>query len=157
MLTTFWLLFPGLCSLHGADLMYNLQGCHQDCSVVKSLTVLELPNFVVPMSKHQDKWVCMQVVSSINNLIIGKIYVDHGGVMRITSSATGMVCKLKFREQGILSRHEAHEVCALLRHPLAMPIRSPAAGQMRLRLRVLARCKILATVRQPCMMHYTHA
>ena len=56
----------------------------------------------------------MQVVSSINNLIIGKIYVDHGGVMRITSSATGMVCKLKFREQGILSRHEAHEVRALL-------------------------------------------
>ena len=55
----------------------------------------------------------MQVVSSINNLIIGKIYVDHGGVMRITSSATGMACKLKFKEQGLLSRHEAHEVgCA---------------------------------------------
>ena len=65
-------------------------------------------------SKHRDKSECMQVVSSINNLIIGKIYVDHGGVMRITSSATGMVCKLKFREQGILSRHEAHEVRALL-------------------------------------------
>ena len=90
------------------------------------LTILELPIVVVPKGKHQDSLVCMQVVSSINNLIIGKIYVDHGGVMRITSSATGMVCKLKFREQGILSRHEAHEVCALLRLSLAMPTRNPA-------------------------------
>lgn len=53
------------------------------------------------------------MVSSIHNLIIGKIYVDHGGVIRITSSATGMVCKLKFKEQGLLSRHEAHEVRCL--------------------------------------------
>lgn len=52
-------------------------------------------------------------MSSIHNLIIGKIYVDHGGVMRITSSATGMACKLKFKEQGLLSRHEAHEVCTI--------------------------------------------
>ena len=81
----------------------------------------------------------MQVVSSINNLIIGKIYVDHGGVMRITSSATGMVCKLKFREQGILSRHEAHEVCALLCTVIshaklqssATFLSDTAAGQMR--------------------------
>ena len=93
---------------------------------------------MVLRSKHQDKWVCMQVVSSINNLIIGKIYVDHGGVMRITSSATGMVCKLKFREQGILSRHEAHEVCALMctvishanPHSSVTTLSVPAAGQM---------------------------
>ncbi len=51
-----------------------------------------------------------QVVSSINNLIIGKIYVDHGGTMRIHSSANGLVCKLKFREQGVLRMREAHEV-----------------------------------------------
>ncbi len=59
----------------------------------------------------------LQVVSSIHNLIIGKIYVDHGGVMRITSSATGMVCKLKFKEQGLLSRHEAHEVRRVFTSP----------------------------------------
>ena len=105
-----------------------------------SLTVLKAPNLVVPISRHQDRWIFLQVVSSINNLIIGKIYVDHGGVMRITSSATGMVCKLKFREQGILSRHEAHEVCALLctvishANPQFNPfsLSLPAAGQVRL-------------------------
>ena len=62
-----------------------------------------------PRSPHGGAC-ALQVVSSIHNLIIGKIYVDHGGVMRITSSATGMACKLKFKEQGLLSRHEAHEV-----------------------------------------------
>lgn len=54
------------------------------------------------------------MVSSINNLIIGKIYVDHGGTMRIHSSASGLVCKLKFREQGVLRMREAHEVSS---HP----------------------------------------
>ena len=51
-----------------------------------------------------------QVVSSINNLIIGKIYVDHGGIMRIVSSASGLVCKLRFKEQSRLRNREAHEV-----------------------------------------------
>ena len=51
-----------------------------------------------------------QVVSSINNLIIGKLYVDHGGTMRVASSASGLVCRLKFREQGVLRMREAHEV-----------------------------------------------
>ena len=54
-----------------------------------------------------------QVVSSINNLIIGKIYVDHGGTMRIHSSASNLVCKLKFKEQGVLRMREAHEVGTL--------------------------------------------
>lgn len=49
-------------------------------------------------------------MSSINNLIIGKIYVDHGGTMRIVSSASGLACKLRFREQGVLRMHEAHGV-----------------------------------------------
>ena len=42
-----------------------------------------------------------KVATSINNLIIGKIYVDHGGVMRVRSSVSGHVCRLKFREAGL--------------------------------------------------------
>lgn len=66
------------------------------------------------MQRSMSEFMCDgQVVSSINNLIIGKIYVDHGGTMRIHSSASGLVCKLKFREQGIMRHREAHEVCTL--------------------------------------------
>ena len=75
------------------------------CSVVLSAVA----HHATPLHHSQTHCV-MQVVSSIHNLIIGKIYVDHGGVMRITSSATGMACKLKFKEQGMMRRHEAHEV-----------------------------------------------
>lgn len=50
------------------------------------------------------------MVSSINNLIIGKIYVDHGGIMRVHSSASGLVCKLKFKEQAFMRMREPHEV-----------------------------------------------
>ena len=52
--------------------------------------------------------VLAQVTSSINNLIIGKIYIDHGGMMRIRGSS-GLVAKIKFHETGMLTR-EAHQV-----------------------------------------------
>ena len=91
-----------------------MQGCRQKHPIAMPLAISGAAYHCGTWKEALRQSQCMQVVSSINNLIIGKIYVDHGGVMRITSSATGMVCKLKFREQGILSRHEAHEVCALL-------------------------------------------
>lgn len=53
-------------------------------------------------------FLCLQVNSSINNLIIGKIYIDHGGIMRIRSNS-GLVARLKFHETGMLTR-EAHLV-----------------------------------------------
>ena len=57
----------------------------------------------MPCSEVESRHaICVQVVSSINNLIIGKIYVDHGGVMRITSSPPAWSASSKFREQGIL-------------------------------------------------------
>ena len=55
-----------------------------------------------------------QVVSSINNLIIGKIYVDHGGTMHIVSSASGLACKLRFKEHSRLRNREPHEVPLLI-------------------------------------------
>ena len=29
-------------------------------------------------------------MTTINNLIIGKLYIDHGGVMRVVNRSTGM-------------------------------------------------------------------
>ena len=50
-----------------------------------------------------------QVVTSINNLIIGRIYVDHGGVMRIRNTQSGLTLKLRFREHSFLRSHNEHE------------------------------------------------
>ncbi|XP_073139172.1 oxysterol-binding protein-related protein 1D [Henckelia pumila] len=50
-----------------------------------------------------------KVTTSIYNIIIGKIYCDHYGTMRIKGSGN-YSCKLKFKEQSIIDRnpHQVH-------------------------------------------------
>ncbi|WOH08195.1 hypothetical protein DCAR_0727632 [Daucus carota subsp. sativus] len=50
-----------------------------------------------------------KVTTSIYNIILGKIYCDHYGTMRIKGSAN-YSCKLKFKEQSIIDRnpHQVH-------------------------------------------------
>ncbi|KAJ4766240.1 Oxysterol-binding protein-related protein 1D [Rhynchospora pubera] len=50
-----------------------------------------------------------KVTTSIYNIIIGKIYCDHYGTMRIKGSGQ-YSCKLKFKEQSIIDRnpHQVH-------------------------------------------------
>ncbi|KAG6551424.1 hypothetical protein Mapa_007070 [Marchantia paleacea] len=49
-----------------------------------------------------------KVTTSIYNLILGKLYVDHYGTMRITGNRD-LSCKLKFKEQSIIDRNP-HQV-----------------------------------------------
>lgn len=49
-----------------------------------------------------------KVTTSIYNIIIGKIYCDHYGAMRIKGSGK-YSCKLKFKEQSIIDRNP-HQV-----------------------------------------------
>ncbi|KAK6922319.1 Oxysterol-binding protein [Dillenia turbinata] len=50
-----------------------------------------------------------KVTTSIYNIILGKIYCDHYGTMRIRGSGN-FSCKLKFKEQSIIDRnpHQVH-------------------------------------------------
>ncbi|KAL1565236.1 Oxysterol-binding protein-related protein 1D, variant 2 [Salvia divinorum] len=52
-----------------------------------------------------------KVTTSIYNIIIGKIYCDHYGTMRIKGSGN-YSCKLKFKEQSIIDRnpHQVHGI-----------------------------------------------
>lgn len=52
----------------------------------------------------------LQVTSAVNNLIMGKMYVEHTGIMRINNTGSGMVAKIKFKEAGRLSSKDAHGV-----------------------------------------------
>lgn len=49
-----------------------------------------------------DSYTWNKVTTSINNLILGKIYVDHGGVMKIRNTAYNMVAKIRFKETSML-------------------------------------------------------
>ncbi|GAV76220.1 PH domain-containing protein/Oxysterol_BP domain-containing protein [Cephalotus follicularis] len=55
------------------------------------------------------KW--SKVTTSIYNLILGKLYCDHYGTMRIVGNGD-YSCKLKFKEQSIIDRnpHQVHGV-----------------------------------------------
>ncbi|XP_062074072.1 oxysterol-binding protein-related protein 2A [Humulus lupulus] len=50
-----------------------------------------------------------KVTTSIYNLILGKVYCDHHGIMHISGNRQ-LSCKLKFKEQAILDRkpHQVH-------------------------------------------------
>lgn len=53
-----------------------------------------------------------QVTTSIYNLILGKLYCDHYGTMRIDGNRE-YSCKLKFKEQSIIDRNP-HQVCLFI-------------------------------------------
>ncbi|KAL6522205.1 Oxysterol-binding protein-related protein 1C [Orobanche minor] len=50
-----------------------------------------------------------KVTTSIYNLILGKLYCDHYGTMRIQGNNSIYSCKLKFKEQSIIDRNP-HQV-----------------------------------------------
>ena len=71
------------------------------------------PTASMSQSVRQNAHVVMQslqVTSAINNLIMGKIYIEHTGIMRITNLQSTMVAKIKFKESGRLSSKDAHQV-----------------------------------------------
>lgn len=53
-----------------------------------------------------------KVTTSIYNIILGKIYCDHYGTMRISGSGN-YSCKLKFKEQSIIDRNP-HQVSLVI-------------------------------------------
>lgn len=51
------------------------------------------------------------MTTSINNIIVGKLNIDHGGVMHVRNPAHGLVAKMKFKQPGLLQfRGESHVV-----------------------------------------------
>ena len=53
----------------------------------------------------------MQVTTSINNIIVGKLNIDHGGIMAVRNTTHGLAAKMKFKQPGLLQfRGEAHVV-----------------------------------------------
>lgn len=54
----------------------------------------------------------LQVTTSIYNLILGKLYCDHYGSMRIQGNRN-YSCKMKFKEQSIIDRNP-HQVISFV-------------------------------------------
>jgi hypothetical protein len=55
-----------------------------------------------------------KVTSTVYNLIIGKLYVDHGGIMRVRNMTSGLVARMQFKEQKLIANrnpHQARDAC----------------------------------------------
>jgi hypothetical protein len=57
-----------------------------------------------------DSYTWNKVTTSINNLILGKIYVDHGGIMRIRNANTDLAIKIRFKETSMLFDRDPRQV-----------------------------------------------
>ena len=65
-----------------------------------------------------------KVTSTVGNLIIGKLYVDHAGIMHVRNMGTGLAARLKFKEQGLIMDRNPHQVPTPLlpHHALSGPL-----------------------------------
>lgn len=62
-----------------------------------------------------DTYVWNKVTTSINNLILGKIYVDHGGIMRVRNLRPGgLTARIRFKETGMLFDKDPRQVKGFL-------------------------------------------
>jgi oxysterol-binding protein 1 len=62
---------------------------------------------------ENDVYAWNKVTTSINNLILGKIYVDHGGIMRIRNlSPNGLTARVRFKETSMLFDKDPRQVRA---------------------------------------------
>ena len=52
-----------------------------------------------------------KVTSTVYNLIIGKLYVDHGGIMRVRNMTSGLVARMNFKERGLIRDRNPHQAC----------------------------------------------
>ena len=57
-----------------------------------------------------DTYQWNKVTTSINNLILGKIYIDHGGIMKVRNVGTGLTAKLRFKETGMIFDKDPRQV-----------------------------------------------
>ena len=51
-----------------------------------------------------------KVKTTVYNIIAGKMYLDHTGTMRVLNETTAALCKLRFKDHGMLSGSEKHQV-----------------------------------------------
>ena len=57
-----------------------------------------------------DAYAWNKVITSINNLILGKIYIDHGGIMKVRNLGTGLTARIRFKETGMIFDRDPRQV-----------------------------------------------
>lgn len=53
----------------------------------------------VDLNEHNDRYVWSKVTTSVHNIIVGKLSIEHHGTMRIRNETTGDSCEITFAQQ----------------------------------------------------------
>jgi hypothetical protein len=61
------------------------------------------------------------VISTVHNIIVGKLYVDHSGEMDIVNQTTKELCRLKYHAYSYFSREEPRRVTGIVYNSREQP------------------------------------
>ncbi len=73
------------------------------------VTPLDITHLEFSSSGNHYTW--KKVTTTVHNIIVGKLWVDHHGDMTITNHKTGDKCHLKFIAYSYFSRDVPRKVC----------------------------------------------
>lgn len=94
---------PTIIAAHAEGRSWTYQGDAEVKSRFWGRSIELKPDGVLRLDfKDGDTYTWNKVTTTINNLILGKIYVDHGGIMRIRCHKNNTCARIRFKETGFL-------------------------------------------------------
>jgi hypothetical protein len=93
---------PPVTALHCDHPMYSFWGSTEVKTIFKGVYLLVNPagNMHVTLKPTGEEYIWAKPNSSVHNIIFGRMYVDHHGVVEIRNATTGDVCKINMKKRG---------------------------------------------------------
>lgn len=64
----------------------------------------------VVLKSRNEHYLIGRPVTTVNNLILGNMYIEHVGIMTVKNCNTGMICPIEFKAVGMWSSSDKHQV-----------------------------------------------
>lgn len=93
---------PPVSALHCDHPLYTFWGHTEVQTIFKGIYLLVIPvgNMHVALKPTNEEFIWAKPNSSVQNLIFGKMYVDHHGDIEIRNTTTGDVCRVHMKKRG---------------------------------------------------------
>lgn len=62
----------------------------------------------VVLKSRNEHYLIGRPVTTVNNLILGNMYIEHVGIMTVKNCSTGMICPIEFKAVGMWSNSDKH-------------------------------------------------
>eukprot|EP01052_Picozoa_sp_SAG31_P011199 SAG31_NODE_629_length_13436_cov_116.287825_12_plen_142_part_00 len=83
----------------------------------RSVEVYPTGEIHLDLPQHGDRFVWSKVTTAVNNIMVGKLSIEHTGILKIRNIATGDSCEINFAHDGYEWEDSlaevANEVCKI--------------------------------------------